>query len=173
MGPMVVIAAGEMGAAVGGRLRERGADVRTSLVGRSVKTAERAWRHGLIALDDDARLVEGAAFVLSIVPPAEAVPLARRLAGALADSRAKPVYIDCNAVSPATVAEAADAIERTGCAFVDAAIIGGPPREGAPGPEFPSCRPPAPGLSGARAPRAAGGANRRWDGPRPGVPNGP
>ncbi|HXA69489.1 MAG TPA: DUF1932 domain-containing protein [Stellaceae bacterium] len=139
MGPIVVIAAGEMGAAVGGRLRERGADVRTSLVGRSAKTAERARRHGLIALDDDARLVEGAAFVLSIVPPAEAAPLARRLAAALADSRAKPVYIDCNAVSPATVAEAADAIERTGCAFVDAGIIGGPPRPGTPGPKFYAC----------------------------------
>src|SRR5260370_8421041 len=150
MGPMVVIAAGEMGAAVGGRLRERGADVRTSLVGRSVKTAERAWRHGLIALDDDARLVEGAAFVLSIVPPAEAVPLARRLAGALADSRAKPVYIDCNAVSPATVAEAADAIERTGCAFVDAGIIGGPPRPAAPRPNFYACGPPPQPFSAPR-----------------------
>jgi L-threonate 2-dehydrogenase len=143
MGPIVVIAAGEMGAAVGGLLRERGADVRTSLVGRSAKTAERARRHGLIALDDDARLVEGAAFVLSIVPPAEAVPLARRLAAALADSRAKPVYVDCNAVSPATVAEAADAIERTGCAFVDAGIIGGPPRPATPGPKFYACGPAA------------------------------
>jgi putative dehydrogenase len=143
MDPIVVIAAGEMGAAVGGRLRERGAEVRTSLAGRSVKTAERARRHGLIALDDDARLVEGAAFVLSIVPPAEAAPLARRRAAARADSRAKPVYIDCNAVSPATVAEAADAIERTGCAFVDAGIIGGPPRQGTPGPKFYACGPAA------------------------------
>src|SRR5260370_35614318 len=119
MGPIVVIAAGEMGAAVGGRLRERGADVRTSLVGRSATTAERARRHGLIALDDDARLVEGAAFVLSIVPPAEAVPLARRLAAALAASSAKPVYIYCNAVSPPTAAEAAAAIGQTWSPFVD------------------------------------------------------
>jgi 3-hydroxyisobutyrate dehydrogenase-like beta-hydroxyacid dehydrogenase len=136
---VVVIAAGEMGAAVGGRLREHGVDVRTSLAGRSAKTAERARRHGLVALDDDARLLQDAAFVLSIVPPAEAVPLARRLAPALADGRAKPVYVDCNAVSPATVAEVADAIARTGCAFVDAGIIGGPPRPGTPGPKFYAC----------------------------------
>ena len=143
MGPIVVIAAGEMGAAVGGRLREQGAEVRTSLAGRSAKTAERARRHGLIPLDDDARLVQDAAFVLSIVPPAEAVPLAQRLAAALADSRAKPVYVDCNAVSPVTVAQAASALERTGCAFVDAGIIGGPPRPGTPGPKFYACGPAA------------------------------
>ena len=143
MGPVVVIAAGEMGAAVGGRLNEQGVEVRTSLAGRSAKTAERARRHGLIALDDDARLVEGAAFVLSIVPPAEAVPLAQRLAAALADSRGKPIYVDCNAVSPETVGDVATAIERAGCAFVDAGIIGGPPRPGTPGPKFYACGPAA------------------------------
>lgn len=141
MGPIVVIAAGEMGAAVGGRLRENGAEVRTSLAGRSAKTAARAGRHGLIALDGDARLVRDAAFVLSIVPPAEAVPLARRLAAALADSAAKPVYVDCNAIGPATVAEVAAAIGRAGCAFVDAGIIGSPPRPGTPGPKFYACGP--------------------------------
>ena len=143
MGPIVVIAAGEMGAAVGGRLRERGAEVRTSLAGRSTKTAERAGRHGLVAVEDEARLVQDAAFVLSIVPPAEAVPLAQRLAGALADSGAKPVYIDCNAVSPETATDVARAVERTGCSFVDAGIIGGPPRPQAPGPKFYACGPAA------------------------------
>jgi 3-hydroxyisobutyrate dehydrogenase-like beta-hydroxyacid dehydrogenase len=138
---VVVIAAGEMGAAVGGRLRENGTDVRTSLVGRSAKTAERAQRHGLRVINDDAELVADADFVLSIAPPAEAVPLARRLAPALADSTAKPVYVDCNAVSPITVAEAATAIGRTGCAFVDAGIIGGPPKPGTPGPKFYACGP--------------------------------
>jgi len=136
MGPIVVIAPGEMGAAVGGRLRESGAEVRTSLVGRSPKSAERAKRHGLIAVDSDAALVTDAAFVLSIVPPAEAVPLARRLAPALATSRAKPVYVDCNAVSPATVVEVAGALRSTGCGFVDAGIIGSPPQAGNPGPRF-------------------------------------
>ncbi len=142
MAPVVaVIAAGEMGAAVGGRLREAGAEVRTSLVGRSAKTAERARRHGIASVEDDARLIAGADFMLSILPPGEAVPLARRLAPVLADSVSKPVYVDCNAVSPATVAEAAAVVARTGCAFVDAGIIGGPPRPGAPGPKFYACGP--------------------------------
>jgi len=140
---VVVIAAGEMGAAVGGRLRETGAEVRTSLVRRGAKTAERARRHGLIAVGDDRALVQDAAFVLSIVPPAEAVPLARRLAPALADSSAKPVYVDCNAISPATVAEVATAVEPTGSPFVDAGIIGGPPQPGTRGPKFYACGPAA------------------------------
>jgi L-threonate 2-dehydrogenase len=140
---IVVIAAGEMGAAVGGRLREKGAEVRTSLVGRSPKTAERARRQGLVSIDDDAALVQDAAFVLSILPPAEAVPLARRLAPVLAHSATKPVYVDCNAVSPVTVAEAATAIERAGCPFVDAGIIGAPPRPGTPGPKLYACGPAA------------------------------
>jgi len=141
---IVVIATGEMGAAVGGRLREGGAIVRTSLAGRSAKSAERAKKNGLIAIDDDRALLEGAAFVLSIVPPAEAVPLARRLAPALAECAVKPLYVDCNAVSPVTVAEVATIVERAGTGFVDAGIIGGPPRGGAPGPKFYASGPLAP-----------------------------
>src|SRR5579872_3009278 len=159
---VVVIAAGEMGAAVGGRLRERGAEVRTSLLGRSAKTAERAHRHGLRVLDDDADLVAGADFLLSIAPPAEAVPLARRLASALAHGAAKPVYVECNAVSPATVAEAATAIARTGCAFVDAGIIGGPPQPNAPGPKFYAC---GPGVARFAEPRDYGLDVRAMEGP--------
>ena len=45
MGPtIVVIAAGEMGAAIGQRLHLRGATVRTTLKGRSAATIERSAR---------------------------------------------------------------------------------------------------------------------------------
>ncbi len=147
---VVVIAAGEMGAAVGGRLTEGGAEVRTSLAGRSTKSAERAKRHGLIAVDSDAALLADAQFVLSIVPPAEALPLARRLAPALAASRAKPIYVDCNAVSPATVVEVAGALRSSGCAFVDAGIIGSPPQPGGAGPRFYAAGPAAPRFAELR-----------------------
>ncbi|MCL2430052.1 MAG: DUF1932 domain-containing protein, partial [Alphaproteobacteria bacterium] len=42
----------------------------------------------------------------------------------------KPTYIDCNAVSPGTVARIAAAVGKTGCPFVDGGIIGGPPTPG-------------------------------------------
>ncbi len=75
-------------------------------------------------------------FVLSIVPPAAALPLAERLAPRFAACDRKPVYVDCNAVSPATVERIGDCIARSGTPFVDAGIIGPPPRGGAAGPNF-------------------------------------
>ena len=133
---IIVIAQGEMGAGVGGRLRERGAEVRTSLSGRSAASAERAKRHGLISVENDAALVRGADFVLSIVPPGEAVALAKRLAPALAAVSRKPLYVDCNAISPTTMEEVAGIVDAAGAACVDAGIIGGAPRADAPGPRF-------------------------------------
>jgi 3-hydroxyisobutyrate dehydrogenase-like beta-hydroxyacid dehydrogenase len=133
---VVIIAQGEMGAGVGGRLRERGAEVRTSLRGRSAASAERTRRHGLIAVKDDAALVRGADFVLSILPPGEAVALAERLAPALAAATEKPLYVDCNAINPTTMAKVAAIVEGTGAACIDAGIIGGPPRPDAPGPKL-------------------------------------
>ena len=62
--------------------------------------------------------------------------MAKRLAPALTAANRKPVYADCNAVSPDTVKQVAEVIAPTGAAFVDAGIIGGPPRSGYNGPVF-------------------------------------
>jgi len=72
-------------------------------------------------------------FILSIVPPGEAQGLADRLAPALRAATKKPIYVDCNAVSPATVLRIARTIEETGATFVDGGIIGGPPSPGSSG----------------------------------------
>jgi 3-hydroxyisobutyrate dehydrogenase-like beta-hydroxyacid dehydrogenase len=127
---VVVIAQGEMGSGIGQRLHERGARVLTSLAGRSAASAARAASAGMEPVNDDATLVAEADFVLSVIPPGEAVPLARRLAPALAASAKKPVYVDGNAISPARAREVGAVIAPTGCAFVDGGIIGGPPSPG-------------------------------------------
>ncbi|MGH7092465.1 MAG: NAD(P)-binding domain-containing protein, partial [Stellaceae bacterium] len=127
---VAVVAQGTMGAGVGRRLHENGAEVRTLLSGRSAASAERARAAGMIAVADEQALVEGADFFLSILPPGEAVALAMRMAPALSTLAVKPVYVDCNAVSPQTVQQIAAAIAPTGAAFVDGGIIGGPPRAG-------------------------------------------
>lgn len=131
---VAVMAQGMMGAAVGRRLRENGAEVRTLLSGRSAASAERAREAGMIAVADETALVEGADFFLSILPPGEAPALARRMAPALSALALKPVYVDCNAVSPQTALQIAEAIAPTGAEFTDAGIIGGPPRAGYSGP---------------------------------------
>ena len=131
---IAVIAPGGMGAAVGARLVERGVRVVTSLKGRSQASAERAKAAGMTPVED-AEIAQ-ANFVLSIVPPKEALPLAERLAPSLRTANKKPLYVDCNAVSPETVEKIAAVITAAGCPFVDGGIIGGPPRAGYDGPVF-------------------------------------
>ena len=56
---------------------------------------------------DDRKLAE-ADFLLSIVPPGEALALAKRLAGVLTAANNKPIYVECNAVSPQTMNQIAE-----------------------------------------------------------------
>ena len=125
-----VIAQGMMGAGVGRRLHESGAEVRTLLTGRSAKSAERAQAAGMEPAADEHALLAGSDFFLSILPPGEAEALARQLAPALKPLDRKPVYVDCNAVSPQTAISIGEIIAPTGADFVDGGIIGGPPRPG-------------------------------------------
>jgi L-threonate 2-dehydrogenase len=125
-----------MGSAIGERLTRRGATVVTSLAGRSAASGERARRSGFQTAESDDELVRDAAFVLSILPPGEAVALAERLRPALERAANKPIYADCNAIAPVTVAAVHAVIAPTGCRFVDAGIVGGPPRGDDPGPRL-------------------------------------
>lgn len=125
---VAVVAPGNMGAGVGQRLHERGATVLTSLSGRSKASAERAAKAGMQAVDD-AQLMQ-ADMLLSIVPPAEALALAKRFAPLLDRANTKPVYVECNAVNPRTMTRIADVIVQTGAQFVGGCIIGPPPVPG-------------------------------------------
>jgi L-threonate 2-dehydrogenase len=131
-----VIAAGAMGSAVARRMHERGATVRTSLAGRSTASAQRAAESAMVAVASDRELVEGVDIVLSIVPPSDAVALAERLQPVLAAAARKPLYIDCNAVNPTTVARIVAVLAPSGTPFVDGGIIGAPPKREGPGPRF-------------------------------------
>lgn len=124
---VAVIAQGAMGAGFGRRLTGRSVTVLTSLAGRSARSAERAAAAGMQAVGDAE--VAGADIILSIIPPAEARALAERLAPHLAAAARKPLYADCNAISPRTAEEVAGIIAATGAPFADGGIIGGPPRE--------------------------------------------
>ena len=115
-----------MGAAVGKRLADRGLKVLTSLAGRSQSTAARAAEAGMVAASDEE--IVSTDLILSILPPGDALALAERLARVLIASNAKPVYVDCNAINPATVERVAAVIAPTGCPFVDCGIIGPPPK---------------------------------------------
>jgi 3-hydroxyisobutyrate dehydrogenase-like beta-hydroxyacid dehydrogenase len=116
-----------MGAGFGHRLTRHGVVVLTWLEGRSARSADRAAAAGMRPVD--AAGIAGADIILSIVPPAEAKALAERLAPALAAAPRKPLYADCNAISPATAESVAAIVTATGAPFADGGIIGGPPRD--------------------------------------------
>ncbi len=79
MNPLVaVIAPGMMGAAVGKRLVDHGLKVLTSLQGRSAETSARAKAAGMVAASDEE--IAATDFILSILPPGDAVALAQRFA---------------------------------------------------------------------------------------------
>jgi 3-hydroxyisobutyrate dehydrogenase-like beta-hydroxyacid dehydrogenase len=124
---VAVIAMGEMGSGVARRLHERGATVLTSLAGRSAASAARAQKAGAVPVATDDELVAQADFILSIVPPGDAVALAERLAPAIKKVGRKTIYVDCNAVSPQTAETIGTVLDGTGAIYVDAGIIGPPP----------------------------------------------
>jgi len=125
---VAIVAPGNMGAGVGQRLTENKVAVLTSLSGRSEASAKRAKEAGMRAADD--RALAEADFLLSIVPPGDALALAMRLSPVLTAANKKPIYVECNAVSPPTMLKIADVVAATGCPFVGAGIIGPPPKPG-------------------------------------------
>jgi 3-hydroxyisobutyrate dehydrogenase-like beta-hydroxyacid dehydrogenase len=142
MAPTVaIIAPGNMGSAVAARLTEHKVNVLTSLADRSDASAQRARDAGMVPVAD-AQLTESD-FLLSIVPPGDALGLAKRLAPVLTVANKKPIYVECNAVSPPTMRGIAEVIAATGCAFVGAGIIGPPPKSGSSNTKFYAAGPTA------------------------------
>lgn len=139
---IAVIAPGSMGAAIAHRLARRGAEVAVTLQGRSAASAARA--AGLTQLATEADLATWADAVLSVVPPAEAIALAERLAPVLCPRGAAVVFADCNAVSPDTVQTVAARLP--GVPFADIGLIGGPPEGDTSGPRLYAAGPGAAAL---------------------------
>ncbi|SEQ52831.1 3-hydroxyisobutyrate dehydrogenase [Faunimonas pinastri] len=134
MPTIAIIAPGNMGAAVARRLTHAGARVVTSLAGRSQASRDRARDAGMEDVGEEA--LAAADTILSILPPGDAEALARRLAPILARADTRPLYADCNAVSPETVGRIGGIVASAGCPFVDVGIIGGPPKDNSSGPAF-------------------------------------
>lgn len=124
---VAILSTGDMGSAVARTLVDHGAAVVTSVDGRSDRTRRLAEACGadVVAMDD---AVGRADVVVSIVPPAEASVVAGTVAAAAVGAGVAPVYVDANAVSPATTHAIATTVAIAGMPFVDGSIIGPPPR---------------------------------------------
>jgi uncharacterized protein DUF1932/F420-dependent NADP oxidoreductase-like protein len=114
-----VLHPGEMGAAIAGALRAGGATVLWASHGRSAATAARAGEAGL----DDAGTLDELArrsdVIVSLCPPAAALEVATTL------QRFDGLYVDANAIAPATARTIAGVVKR----YVDGGVVGPPPHE--------------------------------------------
>ena len=111
-----------MGAAVGAVLRDRGLRVLWASEGRSAETRERAEAAGLEDAGSAAELA-GSDVLLSVCPPHAALDVARSV------GRIEGLYVDANAVAPATARKVAEIVSAAGGELVDGGIVGSSPRE--------------------------------------------
>jgi 3-hydroxyisobutyrate dehydrogenase-like beta-hydroxyacid dehydrogenase len=131
---IAVIGMGAMGSAVAKSLLSSGAEIVTYLEGRSAATRDRAIAAGI--RDVDMTTMLEANIILSIVPPSQALTVADHVATAMRCTSSEGIFIDCNAISPLTMAKVADAFGADGAKVLDGCIIGGPPEPGKRGPRF-------------------------------------
>src|SRR5712692_717169 len=115
---------GDMGAVVGACARAAGQRVLWASAGRSAETRGRAAAAGLEDAGTVAAVIATSDVVLSICPPHAALDLAREVAA----QRFTGLFVDGNAVAPATAREIGAVVERGGATFVDGGLIGPPPR---------------------------------------------
>ncbi|KAG2137884.1 6-phosphogluconate dehydrogenase C-terminal domain-like protein [Suillus bovinus] len=130
MPAIAIISAGAMGSAIAKRLVQSGCTVYTNLDNRSPAAHQRALDAGMINLPFET-LLSKSNFILSIVPPGEAFAFAQKIQRGLAASQTLPrAFVDCNAVNPETVKRIGGLFSGTPVGFIDAGIVGTPPREG-------------------------------------------
>ncbi len=118
---------GEMGAAIGGCLAARNVHVMFASEGRSAETLARAKAAGLNDGGSLRSTIRDSRLILSVCPPHAALDLARAAVAA----GFKGLYVDANAIAPATTRAIGEVIVGAGGTFVDGGIIGPPPRQGA------------------------------------------
>lgn len=122
---IAVFGTGDMGHAVGRVAVDKGCRVVTALKGRSDRSRLLASDAGIEDLGDLANATAAADIILSILPPAKALPLAVQVADI--KNVAGKIYVDCNAIAPARAAAVAERVTASGMRFVDGGIIGPAP----------------------------------------------
>ena len=116
-----------MGSAVGAALARGGVRVVATLAGRSERTARLAERAELELLPDLRSVIAAADVVVSIVPPEVAPAVAAEVLRAADVAGAKPLFVELNAIAPATAQNIATAAAAGGQNVVDGSISGPPP----------------------------------------------
>jgi 3-hydroxyisobutyrate dehydrogenase-like beta-hydroxyacid dehydrogenase len=131
-----IMSPGDMGGGIGQVLHGNGIEVYTCLAGRSQLTRARAQEGGFLDVPDLDTLISEVDLFLSVLVPSEALPLAEAVAASMKRTGAHPAYAECNAIAPQTVRAIEALIGAEGATFIDAGIIGSPPRRDGGGGRF-------------------------------------
>ncbi|EMC94617.1 hypothetical protein BAUCODRAFT_578598 [Baudoinia panamericana UAMH 10762] len=130
-----ILSIGDMGVGIAKLLSAHQYRVITNAEGRSQSTKDRARNNSIDLVTTDVDLCNQADYILSIVPPRDALGTARRVIDASSNSsfakRGNPLYfIDLNAISPRSAREINDLFSKSSpdVRLIDGGIIGGPPK---------------------------------------------
>lgn len=118
---IAILHPGEMGAAIGARLRAKDLRVIWAGAGRSAATRARAAAAGLADAGTLRDVLAASDLVLSVCPSHAAVALAREVAA----EGYRGIYVDANAIAPATASEVARIVAAHRAARVQGAVQGG------------------------------------------------
>jgi len=114
-----------MGAGFGLVLKNAGHKVVWLPEGRSEESISRATTAQLEPVATLDEMLQQSDVVLSICPPHAAIDVARQVAGA--ETAFEGIYLDANAISPATAETVSSIVRARGARYVDGGIIGTPP----------------------------------------------
>jgi len=127
---VAILSPGDMGHAIGQLLKENELRVLTCLSGRSARTRELSEHAGMTDVPNLNELVEQSDVLMSVTI-SEAVPgLCREIADAVMATGTDLLFAECNAIAPELSREMETVLSGAGARYVDASIIGGPPRNG-------------------------------------------
>lgn len=117
-----IVHPGAMGAWIASALQTGGHQVVWASHGRSEATRDRADTAGLLDAGDLTTLARTVEAVVSVCPPAAAAATAE----AVVDAGFTGVYVDANAIAPASARQIEATLAGVGGSMVDGGIVGGP-----------------------------------------------
>ena len=115
---------GELGTAFGHLLTERGTRVVTTSDGRGARTTDRAASCGMTVLPSLGDVIEQSDLVVSAVTPSAASAVAEQVASERFRHLGQLLYLDVNAVSPATMAALGRVLSAVDIDLVDGGVHG-------------------------------------------------
>ncbi|MDJ0450341.1 NAD(P)-dependent oxidoreductase [Methylocystis sp. JR02] len=129
MSRIALLSPGGLGAAIGRALAATGHEVFCDVSGRSEQTRQRAAEAGLVLTTLLPEVIDACDVILSFVPPAQALSVARLVARRRSErdiltSSSRPLYVDGNSISPLTAQDVLDALAPADVASAKVSVFG-------------------------------------------------